>query len=194
MLSLLTPDGKVRQWTLVQGEARCLLDPLDPLDANAGSAYGRSLYIKGLLELDAAYPPAPPTPAEGEEPDPEWTPPEIDADVAALRRIRSGEATDEDRDLIEAFLDEAPPVQIPSPVPEKVTNYQAREALIRAGLFSAVDTWVHTKAPNDSVRQAWEYANEFYRNGELLTQAGAQFGLTDPMLDDLFRVAGSIKT
>lgn len=138
MLSLLTPAGLVRQWSLVNGEARCLLDPLDPLDPNAASAYGRSIYIKGLLERDAAYPPAPPVPAEGEEPDPDWTPPEMDADVALLRRVRSGpqpvenedgsitedETYDADVQALVDLVNAADPVLPPISPPEVISDQQ----------------------------------------------------------------------
>lgn len=150
MIDLLTSKGQVRQWSLVNGEPRCVLDALDPLHAGAPGAYGRSVYIKGLLERDAAYPPSPPVTAEGEQPDPEWTPPEMDADVALLRRVRAGpqsvanedgtvhedETYDDDVQALVALVDAAEPIAPPIPIPDVISDRQFGVGLQRLGLIT----------------------------------------------------------
>lgn len=79
-----------------------------------------------------------------------------------------------------------------NPVPREVTNFQARAALLVAGLFEVVDAAL--KAGNDPVAlQAWEYANTIARDGELVNRLAAQLNLTQANLDDLFRNAGRIQ-
>ena len=80
----------------------------------------------------------------------------------------------------------------PPPVPEKVTNFQARAALRRARMFSLVDAAVKASG-NDEALDAWEYANHVYRNGVLVQTMAAGLGLTPPQIDDLFRNADGIE-
>lgn len=83
----------------------------------------------------------------------------------------------------------APPP--PTSVPTQVTNFQARAALIAAGLFSQVDTAI--KQSTDPVaRQAWEYANDITRHGALVQSMATQLGLTSTQLDALFVQAAGI--
>jgi hypothetical protein len=80
----------------------------------------------------------------------------------------------------------------PAPVPAEVTNFQARAALIGAGLFDQVDTAVRTSG-NAVAVQAWDYANTITRNGTLVNAIGAGLGLSAEQLDDLFRAAAVIE-
>lgn len=85
----------------------------------------------------------------------------------------------------EATLPQAVPV-----VPSTVTNFQARAALMGAGLFDAVDAAV--KAAGGVALQAWEYANEFEREGVLVAGITVQLGITSAQLDALFVAASEI--
>ena len=79
-----------------------------------------------------------------------------------------------------------------APVPDKVTNFQARAVLISTGLFEQVDAAI--KAGNDPVAlQAWEYANDVTRNGALVNGMAASLGWSQAQLDDLFRAAAVIE-
>lgn len=79
----------------------------------------------------------------------------------------------------------------PAPPPAAVTPYQARLALARAGLLSAVEAAVQTAGAEAAM--AWEYAVVIEHRGALVSQIAAALGLTDGQVDDLFRVAGSIE-
>lgn len=79
-----------------------------------------------------------------------------------------------------------------APVPFKVTNFQARAALMAADLFDQVDTAL--KTGGDAVAlQAWEYANDVTRGGALVNGLAASLGWTQEQLDDLFRAAAVIE-
>lgn len=77
-------------------------------------------------------------------------------------------------------------------VPQSVTNYQARAALLRAGLFGQVDAAVKAQGADSEAYQAWEYANNVYRDSPLIAGLGAALGLTAQQIDGLFVVAAGI--
>lgn len=79
------------------------------------------------------------------------------------------------------------------PVPTAVTNFQARAALLTAGLFDRVNDALLAMPANSTARQAWEYANELTRNGTLVNSMAETLGLTAAQLDDLFRQAATIE-
>src|SRR5262249_34752157 len=58
----------------------------------------------------------------------------------------------------------------PGFVPVSVTNYQARAALINAGLFADVDALVKEAGTDSIVYQAWEYAATIERNSPFIQQ------------------------
>jgi hypothetical protein len=73
------------------------------------------------------------------------------------------------------------------PVPESVTQLQARRALRAAGLLPQVEAAI--AAADDDTQDAWRYAQVIERNHPALTAIAAQLGLTEPQMDDLFRAA-----
>lgn len=79
------------------------------------------------------------------------------------------------------------------PVPDRVTNFQARAALLEAGLFATVDDALLALPVDSPERQAWEYANELTRYGALVNGMANQLGLTGDQLDALFRRAAEIE-
>lgn len=78
-------------------------------------------------------------------------------------------------------------------VPSFVTNYQARRALIDAGLFDTVDSMIQSLSKNSPEYQSWEYANFVYRESEIITTLGQQLGLTVAQIDNLFVEANKIQ-
>jgi hypothetical protein len=80
----------------------------------------------------------------------------------------------------------------PAAVPEVVTNFQARAALMGAGLFDAVDQAIKNSG-NPVAVQAWEYANEVTRGGALVSEMAVQLAISDEAMDDLFRAAAVIE-
>jgi hypothetical protein len=217
MLDLFTSSGLVRQWTLVNGEARCELDAIEATDANAAAAYGRSLVIQNLLERDAAYPPAPPIRAEGEEPDSEWTPPEIDADVAALRLVRRGPQIEEGEEqdaeyeaarvTIDALVANAEPVTPPISPPLVISDRQFSEELWARGVITGEDHLAFVKIGQlppalqsliDAIPDATERtraegllsgAKQFERDHPLVAFIGQFFGYDGAALDAFWLAA-----
>lgn len=84
------------------------------------------------------------------------------------------------------------PVPLVNGVPQQVTNYQARSALISADLFSAVDAAVRAQGPASQAYQAWEYANVFSRSSPFIVDMGAALGLTAEQIDALFVAAAQV--
>jgi len=81
-----------------------------------------------------------------------------------------------------------PPVVV---VPASVTNFQARAALIAAGLYDQVDAAVHASGDALAI-QAWEYANSVYRQSSLINQLGTAIGLSGAQIDALFIAAAAV--
>ena len=82
-------------------------------------------------------------------------------------------------------------------VPQSVTNYQARAVLMSqpgsaAGRSLFDDVNAALQALGGTAWQAWEYANDITRDGELVAQIGTQLGLNSAQLDALFVSASQI--
>lgn len=86
----------------------------------------------------------------------------------------------------------APPPQ-PVPVPASVSRFQARAALLQAGLLVGVEAYMEDPATDPFVRIAWEDAQVFRRNSPTVLSLQPLLGLTDGQLDDLFRFAATIE-
>ncbi len=88
------------------------------------------------------------------------------------------------------------PIVVFNPVPTSVTNYQARAALVAAGLFAKVDAALRgadqTVQSNQLALQAWDYANNFYRASPFISGLEAGLGLTSAQIDGLFQQAALI--
>lgn len=84
----------------------------------------------------------------------------------------------------------------PAPVPASVTKRQAKEALIRQGLYqSALDTIAAISDPTEKLlaQNYWEQSYLFLRDNETLTALAVDgLGLTRAELDDLFRYAETL--
>jgi hypothetical protein len=74
-----------------------------------------------------------------------------------------------------------------------ITNFQARAALLQAGLFNQVNDALLALPADSAERQAWEYANELTRHGTLVNAVTADLGINQAQLDDLFRVGATIE-
>ena len=72
-----------------------------------------------------------------------------------------------------------------------ITPFQARAALIQAGLMPQVETLMAQADP--IAKAAWEYATEFRRTSPTLQAMAAGLGLTDEQLDALFDQASTIE-
>lgn len=83
-----------------------------------------------------------------------------------------------------------PPDAPAPPVPELVSAFQARAALLAAGLLDDAEAAVLAVGGQTDI--AWEYAVEFRRDSPTIATLGAQLGLTAAQIDDLFRAAALI--
>lgn len=84
-----------------------------------------------------------------------------------------------------AYVEPAPPV------PQEVSRFQARAALMQAGLLETADLAV--AASGDPFLQlAWKEAVAFPRSSPGIAALAPALGLTDADLDDLFRAAALI--
>jgi hypothetical protein len=83
-----------------------------------------------------------------------------------------------------------------NPVPESVTNYQARAVLVQDGLFAKVNAAIRgadmSKPESQLALQAWDYANSFYRTSPFIVGLGPAFGLSVSDIDNLFRAAAKV--
>ncbi|WP_052417795.1 hypothetical protein [Cellvibrio mixtus] len=78
-------------------------------------------------------------------------------------------------------------VQVPT-----VTAFQAKAALVDAGLYELVETLINDSSTPVKVRLAWQNNLDFRRDNPLLTLIAAQAGLTEEDIDNLFVIASGI--
>lgn len=72
----------------------------------------------------------------------------------------------------------------------KVTRYQAKAALMQAGLLEAVEQAI-ADTDDPLITLAWEEA-AFDRMSPLIAEMKTVIGLTDEQVDDLFRAASLV--
>ena len=84
-----------------------------------------------------------------------------------------------------------PYVAPPEPVPSAVTPFQAKAALLQAGLLDAAKAGVAAAGP--LAQLAWAEALEFKRNSPTMLGLARTLGLTNAQIDDLFRAASRIE-
>ncbi len=79
------------------------------------------------------------------------------------------------------------------PVPQSVTRFQARAALLQAGLLDAVETLMADPATPALARLAWTDAQEFRRTSPTVQAMAGALGLSDAQIDALFTSAVGIE-
>jgi hypothetical protein len=72
-----------------------------------------------------------------------------------------------------------------------VSRFQARAALLNAGLLDQIEEALATVDP--FAKLAWTDAVEFRRNSPTIAALQSAVGLTDEQIDDLFRAAAKIE-
>lgn len=91
-------------------------------------------------------------------------------------------------------LPEIPASSIVEPVPNQVTLFQARTQLRRMGLFQAIDDYIEAiKATNPEYWEAWNYANNCYRDSSFVQSLAALCNLTNEQTDAAFIAANKIE-
>jgi hypothetical protein len=94
----------------------------------------------------------------------------------------------------ERWTDAQPELVTPAPVvPQVVTRFQARAALLRAGLLDTVNALLGAPGADPFMKLAWEDAQEFKRESPTVLALASALGLTSAALDDLFRTAATIE-
>lgn len=82
---------------------------------------------------------------------------------------------------------------LPPPyVPQVVSRFQAKAALLQAGLLTQVETLIADPATDAVTKLAWAEAVEFYRNSPTIATLAAALGLTSGQIDNLFITAANI--
>jgi hypothetical protein len=82
------------------------------------------------------------------------------------------------------------PYVAPVVIPFSVTPFQAKAAILQAGLLPAVEAALATASP--IAQLAWSDATEFTRDSPTINALAAQLGLTDAQVDDLFIAASQV--
>lgn len=78
-------------------------------------------------------------------------------------------------------------------VPVRVSRFQARAALMDAGLLEQVETLMQAPETTARTRLAWQDAQEFRRDSPTVAGMAVSLGLTDAELDELFIAAIQIE-
>lgn len=113
--------------------------------------------------------------------------------VKLITRLVTGEeiayTISNDETLEEVTSEELVTLGLKVEVPQEISLRQARELMIRRGMFDSVEATIN--GIEDSVQQAivrnyLEYATKFYRDNALLIQLGTALGMTSDDLDNFF--------
>lgn len=78
------------------------------------------------------------------------------------------------------------------PVPQTVTAYQARIALLSAGLLPTVEALMSDERTDAAARIAWEYATVFERESAFIRALAPSLSLSEEQLDHLFISASKV--
>lgn len=76
-------------------------------------------------------------------------------------------------------------------VPEFITKYQAKMALLQFGLYELVESYVQNSS-DYALKISWYDATNFYRNNQFIAALAIQFNLTENQVDDLFILAATL--
>ncbi len=81
-----------------------------------------------------------------------------------------------------------PYIEPPPPVPQSITQRQARIILIRAGYLATVEAAIANMpgASGDEARITWEFATEIRRDDPLLVLISGLLSLTEEQIDQMF--------
>lgn len=80
-------------------------------------------------------------------------------------------------------------------VPQTITLRQAREIIIRNGLFNSVEAYINNIEDETErliARNYWEYSEVFERNHPVLLTLVSALDITDEQLDEMFKEASKL--
>ena len=92
-----------------------------------------------------------------------------------------------------ASIREAQLADVPVPVPQEVTRFQARAALYQSGLLEAVEAEIAKPETAMMLKLAWQDAQTFKRESQFVAGMAQALGLSAQQLDDLFTAASAIE-
>ncbi len=72
------------------------------------------------------------------------------------------------------------------PVPQSITPFQAKAAILNNGLMPAVTTLMADPSTPAITSLAWEEASEFRRDSPTISAMAAALGLNDAQIDQMF--------
>ena len=96
--------------------------------------------------------------------------------------------TDEQREAREEAEDKAERERLDAIT---VTRFQAKAALLQAGLLDQVQSYIDGPDVPDLVKLAWQEAG-FRRGSKMINDIGSELGLSEAQMDDLFLTARGI--
>lgn len=80
----------------------------------------------------------------------------------------------------------------PPLVPQEVSRFQGRAALIQAGHMAAIQAFIDQPDTDIMVKEAWANVTVFRRQSPMMTTVATVLGLTEQDLDNLFIAAHAI--
>lgn len=101
------------------------------------------------------------------------------------------DAHDAEKAALQAQIDALKPPTDINGIPQEVSMYQARAALIGAGLYEQVNAAV-AASTDEIVKVAWEYATVVRRSSPFIAAMSGALGLDDATIDQLFVSAAQI--
>lgn len=113
----------------------------------------------------------------------------------AINQHGGWRAVDNASNLIEgeAYSDVQPSIAIAPVVPQEVTRYQALAALHLAGRIDVVKAMMADTGTDTLTVLAFDNAQSFKRDSQMVLYMATKLGWTDEQVDDLFIAAGAIK-
>lgn len=118
-----------------------------------------------------------------------------DHTAAVIQTQEAGAVLVSERDTpaLWAQLAQVLPYAPPVTVPQVVSKFQAKAALLGAGLLSQVEQMMADPAADPLAVLAWQNAQEFRRTSPTVAGMAAALGLDDAALDALFTSAAGIE-
>jgi hypothetical protein len=93
--------------------------------------------------------------------------------------------------LDDTYLPPPDPPETPLAVPEVISRFQAKAALSQMALLDDAEAYVLSQG--GLAAMTWEDINEFRRDSPLVNEIAPELGLDAEELDDLFRLAITIR-
>ena len=80
-----------------------------------------------------------------------------------------------------------------SPLPLVISSYQAKVALMNAGLYNAVVSVINSQSCPAKVKLAWQEGISFEINNPMVKWVAGTLNITSQQLEDLFLAASRVR-